>query len=60
MISDAESEAAETQVWLEFSCRCGYISKSTFADLDERDDHILSQVVKMTTNAKGWVISTPE
>jgi four helix bundle protein len=59
-ISDSESEAAETQVWLEFSCRCGYSSKSTFADLDERYDHVLSQLVKMITNAESWVIPTPE
>jgi len=59
-ISDSESEAAETQVWLEFSCRCGYIPKSTFTDLDERYDHVLSQLVKMITNAESWVISTPE
>lgn len=59
-ISDSESEAAETQVWLEFSCRCGYILESTCADLDERYDHVLSQLVNMITNAKSWVISTPE
>jgi four helix bundle protein len=59
-ISDSESEAAETQVWLEFSCRCGYISESTLTDLDGRYDHVLSQLVKMITNAESWVILTPE
>jgi four helix bundle protein len=59
-ISDSESEAAETQVWLEFSCRCRYVSESTFTDLDGRYDHVLSQLVKMITNAESWVILTPE
>jgi len=27
-LSDAESEAAETQVWLEFSFQCGYLERS--------------------------------
>src|SRR5512136_3020915 len=26
-LSDAESEAEETRVWLEFSTRCGYLSQ---------------------------------
>jgi four helix bundle protein len=28
-LSDAESEAAETQVWLEFGFMCGYMDEST-------------------------------
>src|SRR5262245_23152132 len=28
-ISDAEAEAAETQVWLEFAVDCGYIASET-------------------------------
>ena len=28
-LSDSEGEAAETQVWLEFSEKCKYISKET-------------------------------
>src|SRR5438874_9597697 len=26
-LSDAEAEAAETQVWLEFAVRCGYLER---------------------------------
>ena len=29
-LSDAEAEAAETQVWLEFALRCGYIDQTLF------------------------------
>ena len=58
-ISDSESEAAETQVWLEFSCRCGYIKESTFRELDERYEHVLSQLVRMIADAGSWVIRRP-
>ena len=28
-LSDAEAEAAETQVWIEFAVKCGYVEKKT-------------------------------
>lgn len=33
-LTDADSEAAETQSWLEFALRCGYITQAGFDDLD--------------------------
>ena len=50
-LSDSETEAAETQVWLEFSFRCGYIRAETFKNLDQRYEHILSQLVTMIMDA---------
>jgi four helix bundle protein len=58
-ISDSESEAAETQVWLESSCRCGYIKEQTFKELDGRYEHVLSQLVRMIADAGSWVIRRP-
>jgi four helix bundle protein len=58
-LSDSESEAAETQVWLEFSFRCGYIEKRTFEDFDRRYENILSQLVRMIVDAGSWVIRRP-
>ncbi|MCX6353676.1 MAG: four helix bundle protein [Candidatus Aureabacteria bacterium] len=55
-LSDAETEAAETQVWLEFSRRCNYISESDIKRLDEEYDHIIAQIVKMISDADNWVI----
>ncbi len=55
-LNDSESEAAETQVWLEFAFRCGYINDETFEELDERYDHVLSQLVRMVMNPDSWVI----
>ena len=55
-LNDSESEAAETQVWLEFALRCGYIGEESFEELDERYDHVLSQLVRMVMNPDSWVI----
>jgi four helix bundle protein len=33
-LTDADSEAAETQSWLEFALRCGYITQAVFDELD--------------------------
>ncbi len=55
-LNDSESEAAETQVWLEFALRCGYIEEESFEELDERYDHVLSQLVRMVMNPDSWVI----
>lgn len=34
-LSDAESEACETQVWIEFARCCDYLDESTYEDLDK-------------------------
>ncbi|MGD8315940.1 MAG: four helix bundle protein [Syntrophobacterales bacterium] len=59
-LSDSETEAAETQVWLEFAFRCDYIKEKTFKNLDQRYEHILSQLVTMIMDAHSWVIRAPE
>jgi len=55
-LSDSESEAEETRVWLEFSFRCGYVSETKFNDLDERYDLVIGQLVNMTNNPNQWTI----
>src|SRR3972149_5616521 len=37
-LSDAEGEACETQVWLEFARRCGYLTSEVSGELDGRYD----------------------
>ena len=58
-LSDSETEAAETQVWLESSLRFGYINEESFKNLDQRYEHILSQLVTMIMNPHSWVIRRP-
>ncbi|NNE99021.1 MAG: four helix bundle protein [Pyrinomonadaceae bacterium] len=55
-LSDSESEAEETRVWLEFSLGCQYISNETFEELDKKYDLILGQLVKMISNSEQWTI----
>ncbi len=55
-LSDSESEAAETQVWLEFALSHSYINSKTFANLDDKYEHIISMLVKMQNNSKPWIL----
>lgn len=55
-LSDAESEAEETRVWVEFALRCGYVSKTQFEELDDTYDKIIGQLVRMLSEADDWTI----
>jgi four helix bundle protein len=55
-LNDAESEAAETQVWLELAERCGYLSPERVATLHASYDGILAQLVAMIDSADRWVV----
>lgn len=55
-LSDAESEAAETQVWIEMARQCGYLSRDKSVELDDRYDHIMSQLVVMMDHADRWLL----
>jgi four helix bundle protein len=59
-MSDAECEACETQVWLEFACRCGYLEERKRAEMEEAYDQILGQLVKMIDGADNWLIRKQE
>ena len=55
-LSDSETEACETQVWLEMSFLCKYISKDQFEKLDKEYENIMGQLVNMITGADKWLI----
>jgi len=55
-LSDSESEAGETQVWLEFALAHNYISSDVFENLDDKYEHIISMLVKMENNPKPWLL----
>jgi len=55
-LSDAESEACETQVWIEFAERCDYIDKALSDKLDKMYDRIMGQLVKMIDDPGKWLI----
>jgi|SRR5687767_7952740 len=55
-LSDSETEAEETRVWLEISWRCGYISQAEANNLDDEYDKILAQLVTMIDRPEPWLI----
>jgi len=59
-LNDAEGEAAETQVWIEFAVKGGYlerdIAKGLFSDCDE----VIRMLVSMRVNSKDWILPQPE
>ena len=55
-LSDSETEACETQVWLEISLLCKYISKTQMEKLDKDYENIIGQIVKMIDGADKWLI----
>src|SRR5215208_3465517 len=55
-LSDAESEAAETQVWIEFSFHCGYVPHEQALKLFRTYDEIIRMLVAMINNPEIWII----
>ncbi|MCZ2108842.1 MAG: four helix bundle protein [Dehalococcoidia bacterium] len=53
-LSDAEGEAGETLVWLEFAQKCGYLPPPAAAHLEDEVDHILAQLVRMIDQPAKW------
>jgi four helix bundle protein len=55
-LSDAEGEAAETQVHLEFGFHHGYLSRNEMLKVDAEYEKIISQLVKMIDEPEKWLI----
>jgi four helix bundle protein len=59
-LNEAEAEAAETQVWLEYAVRCGYLDEGEGRDLHARYDDIIGKLVTMENNPGQWLLrATP-
>jgi four helix bundle protein len=54
--SDADSEAAETQVWLEFAVDCEYLRRDEVAALYRSYNEIEGTLVGMINHADTWVL----
>jgi four helix bundle protein len=55
-LSDAESEAEETRVWLEFAGRCGYLQSGEVEGLDACYNNIIGKIVRMLSDPGKWTI----
>jgi four helix bundle protein len=56
-LSDAESEAAETQVWIEFAVKCAYTTRDRAMPLYLAYDEILRMLVAMINLPDRWLIT---
>lgn len=55
-LSDAEGEAAETQTWIEFAVKCGYLDREAAKRMYSAFDEVLSMIVAMIVSADKWVM----
>jgi four helix bundle protein len=53
-LADTEGEAAETQTWIEFAVKCGYLNREVALPLYHAYDEILSMLVAMITSSEKW------
>ncbi|MCH8953989.1 four helix bundle protein [candidate division KSB1 bacterium] len=53
-LSDSDSEAAETEVWLDFALRLVYLSKYDPTELRDHYDHICRMLTNMIANPQLW------
>jgi len=53
-LSDSETEAAEMQCWLDFSLKAGYMTEAMYTDLDQRYEHVISQIIRMIDGSDSW------
>lgn len=56
-LNDSETEATETQVWLELAFRSGYISQEINDELFAEYESIIAQLVVMINQPEKWIIS---
>ena len=55
-LADAEGEAAETQVWLEFAVKCKYLKREKAASLYAVYREIIGTLVNMINHPESWVL----
>ena len=55
-LSDAEAEAAETEVWLDLAVRCGYLTPAQTGELEQQYEHILGKLVTMISHPDQWAL----
>jgi four helix bundle protein len=59
-LTDSDTEATETSVWLDFALYFGYINEKEYKTLSDRYDHICSQLTIMMSQPNKWTPRTTE
>jgi len=55
-LNESEAEAAETQVWLEYSVKCGYWDRDAAKKISQLYDYIIGKLVIMQNNPDPWIM----
>jgi four helix bundle protein len=55
-LSDSEAEAGESQVWLDYSLECGYITNESHSKLFNDYENIIGKIVNMIKHPEKWSI----
>jgi four helix bundle protein len=55
-LSDSESEACETQIWLEFAVDCEYVQPAHARPIYRTYNEVLRTLVGMINHPKTWII----
>jgi len=55
-LNDCEAEAAETQVWIKFAVKCGYLKTPYAQALYKTYNQILGSLVKMIKSPENWIL----
>ena len=55
-LNDSEGEAAETQVWLDYSLHCKYIKQNLHDELYQKYDFIIGKLVNMERFPEKWSV----
>lgn len=53
-LSDSDAEAAETEVWLDFALRCGYLKETDHEQLRNDYNYIGAMLTNMMNNSESW------
>lgn len=57
-LNEAEGEAAETQHWIAYALRLGFLDPAVAKELDEEYERIIKQLVTMSNQAENWTLVT--
>lgn len=57
-LSDSESEAAETQTWIEFAVQCNYLDVEIGRDMYRKYNSILGMLVTMINHPENWIVNS--
>lgn len=55
-LNGAEAESAESQAWIEYSVRCGYIQQKSGRELHREYDRLIGKLVTMQNRPEPWLL----